>query len=116
MRGKVNRSEKIKIANRNRKRGKSYEKKLSERFKGYRQGIYGGEDVATEIFSIEAKTRKKFAGQQFMEQAIANCPNDKVPLVVVHIISQRTANDLVMMRLGDFEDWYGSLNIEEKEK
>ena len=112
----MDKSEKIKIANRNRKRGKSYEKKLSERFKGYRQGLYGGEDVATEIFSIEAKTRKRFAGQQFMEQAIVNCPKDKVPLVVVHIVSQRTANDLVMMRLGDFEDWYGSLKTKEKEE
>ena len=112
----MDRSEKAKIAIRNRGRGKSYEKRLSERFKGYRQGLYGGEDVATEIFSIEAKTRKKFVGQQFMDQAVANCTKGKVPLVVVHVVGQRMPNDLVMMRLGDFEDWYGSLDVKEKEE
>lgn len=112
----MNRSEKAKIAIRNRERGREYEKRLTDRFKGYRQGLYGGEDVATEIFSIEAKTRKKFVGKQFMEQAVANCSKDKTPLVVVHVVGQRMANDLVMLRLGDFEDWYGSLNVEEKKE
>ena len=110
----MEKSEKAKIANRNRKRGRNYEKQVAERFKGHKQGLYGGEDVATEIFSIEAKTRKKFTGQGFMQQAISNCPEGKVPLVVVHVVGQRMPNDLVMMRMGDFEDWYGSLDIEKK--
>ena len=112
----VKKSEKAKIAARNKGRGRSYEKRVQERFGGYKQGLYGGEDVATEIFSIEAKTRKKFVGQGFMEQAVANCPKDKVPLVIIHVVSQRMFNDLVMMRLGDFEDWYGNLNINRKEE
>ena len=96
-------------ANRNRKRGRKYEKELAERFQGLRQGLYGGEDVAAGPWSIEAKTRKKFTGQAMMEQAIRNCPEGKCPIVVLHIIAQRHSEDIVMMRLGDFEDWWGKV-------
>lgn len=112
----MDRSEKAKIAIGNKRRGRKYEARIQKRFGGYKQGLYGGEDVATEIFSIEAKTRKKFVGQQFMDQAVSNCTKGKVPLVVVHVVGQRMPNDLVMMRLGDFEDWYGSLDVKEKEE
>lgn len=100
------------IARRNRGRGKRNEKALADRLGGKREGIFGGEDISMGLFSVEAKSRKQFVGQGFMEQAERNCPKGKVPLVIVHILNQRRSNDLVMMRLSDFEDHYGKAEDE----
>ncbi len=58
-------------------------------------------------FSVEAKERKKFVGQKFMEQAIRNCPTGKTPIVIVHILGKKHDNDLVMIRLKDWIAWMG---------
>lgn len=100
---------KAKIAKRNRGRGKRNEKALARLTNMERVGIFGKEDGKSEIFSAEWKSRKKFVGQKFMNQAVANCPEGKTPLVVVHVLSQRRTNDLVMMRLRDWLDFFGEL-------
>ncbi|MBU0977326.1 MAG: hypothetical protein KKD18_02840, partial [Nanoarchaeota archaeon] len=89
-----------------------YEKQVASMLDGIKQGLYGGEDVSAGPWSIEAKTRKKFVGDKWMEQAVKNCPEGKVPIVIEHTNGQRHSNDLVMMRLGDFKDWYGNPNKE----
>jgi len=104
------------IARGNRNRGKRNEKVLADRLGGKREGIFGGEDISMSLFSVEAKERKKFVGQGFMEQAVRNCPEGKVPLVVVHILNQRRSNDLVMLRMSDFEDYYGKVEESEDDK
>lgn len=45
----------------------------------------GGHDVESGPFAVEVKSRSAFAGSGFMEQAVKNCPDGKIPLVVVHI-------------------------------
>ena len=44
-----------------------------------------------------------------MAQAVRNAPDGKVPLVIVHVSGCRHTGDLVMLRLGDFEDWFGKI-------
>lgn len=93
-----------------RSRGKRTEKVIAERLNGTHRGVLGGHDVTAGPFAIEVKSRVKFAGASFMEQAVRNTPEGKTPLVVVvHIAGNRYDEDLVMMRLQDWQDWYGAL-------
>lgn len=94
----------------NRQRGKNTERAIAKRVKGKRIGILGQEDVQHPLFSIEVKSRVRFAGEPFMQQAARNCPEGKTPLVIVHINGRHHDNDLVTMRLKDFEDYLGSLS------
>jgi hypothetical protein len=93
----------------NRQRGKRAEKAIAERLGGKRVGVLGDEDVQHPLFSIEVKSRQRFAGEAFMQQAIRNCQGGKIPIVVVHISGRYHGNNLVMMRLKDFEDCLGRI-------
>jgi hypothetical protein len=42
-----------------------------------------------------------------MNQAVKNSPAGKVPLVIVHELNQRFDKALVMIRMKDWEDFYG---------
>jgi len=50
----------------NRARGKSAERRIAALMNGRRVGILGKEDVETDKFSIEVKSRKKFAALDWM--------------------------------------------------
>jgi len=95
-------NKKRETALRNKRRGKAYQTTLAELVQGMNIGTLGGEDVHHTKYSFEAKTRKKFTGENMMQQAEANCPGDKTPVVVVHVVGKRHPKDLVIMR---FEDW-----------
>ena len=96
----------------NRQRGKATERAVAKLTGGKRIGILGNDDVQAGLWSIEVKDRVRFIGATFMQQAIRNCPKDKTPLVVVHVTGQRHADDLVMIRLADWLDYYGPLKGE----
>lgn len=93
----------------NRRAGKQYERVMAKRMGAKRIGVLGKEDLEHPIWSIEAKKRRAFAGAVFMDQAVRNCPEGKTPVVMVHVTGQRHGNDLVMMRLADWEQWFGTL-------
>lgn len=93
----------------NRHHGKAVEKRVAKDMKGRRAGIFGGEDVEHPLFSIEVKSRERCVAANFMEQAVRNCPAGKTPLVRIHIKSKLYNNDLIVMRLQDFEDYLGVL-------
>ena len=93
----------------NKHRGKAVQKRVVESLGGKNIGTLGGEDGEHSIWSIEVKSRLKFVGEKFMKQCEANCKKDKTPLLIVHLINQRLENDLVIMRRGDFDDWFGKL-------
>lgn len=99
----------------NRDRGKRTETAVAKRMNGVRHGIMGGEDISHPLFSIEVKSRLRFAGTSFMDQAVRNTPEGKTPLVVVHVVGSRHDDDLVMMRLKDWIDFYGNLEGRETE-
>jgi len=93
--------------NQNRSRGKRTEKAIAKKVNGKRLGLLGKEDVDAGPFSIEVKDRKVFSGRSFMEQAVRNCREGKTPLVIVHLTGKRHDDDLVMMRLKDWQGWHG---------
>jgi hypothetical protein len=91
------------LPSKNRKKGKRTEKAIAKRLDGIRVGILGGEDVLTEQFAIEVKTRKKFVALSWYQQAVKNAKKNKIPLLIVHITNKHHKNDLVILSLKDFE-------------
>jgi len=89
---------------RNRQRGRAAEKQTAKALGGKAIGALSGEDVFTWDMSIEVKSRKKFVGKGWMEQAERNNVDTKVPLVVVHITGTKYEDDLVLMRIKDFQE------------
>ena len=96
---------------RNRQRGKAAERHVAKALGGKRVGTMGGEDVSHDLLSVEVKSRVRFVGETFMSQAKANCPDGKVPAVVVHLHGKRHCDDLVILRMADFEDLHGRVEV-----
>lgn len=92
----------------NRMRGKAAERDVAKRLGGKRIGIMGGEDVTTNDWSIEVKSRQSCVVCNWMNQCIRNCPDGKTPMVVLHIHGKRHDQDLVVLRMRDYLDWYGN--------
>lgn len=92
----------------NRRRGKDAERVLAKRLKGRRTGVLGGEDISHPLLSIEVKSRARFAGERFMEQAKRHC-SGKIPAVIIHVMGRPHGQDLVMLELRDFEDLFGKV-------
>jgi hypothetical protein len=106
----------VKQVIRNKRQGRAVQSKMAKRIGGKNVGTIEGQDVSHPIFSGEIKNRKKFVGNTFMAQAVRNCPEGKVPIVIVHETGQRHNNNLVMIRLKDWEDLYGDLHIKKIEE
>lgn len=94
-------------SNANRQRGKRNERATAKRLGGKRVGIMGGEDVECGLLSLECKSRVTFVGTKWMAQCVRNAPDGKTPVVIVHTHGTRRNEDLVMVRLKDWEDMYG---------
>jgi hypothetical protein len=99
---------------RNKRQGRKIQSKVAKTLGGKSVGTIEPQDVSHPIFSIEVKHRKKFLGLTFMNQAVKNCPEGKIPLTVVHVLNQRSKYDLVSMRMCDFIDLLGDLNIKKE--
>jgi len=89
---------------------KQVERAVAERLNGKRQGATGrtGPDVVGSWFVAEIKHRRRLP--QWLKDASAQangCAGGRLPLVILHEAGQRHDNDLVMMRLADFENWFG---------
>ena len=94
---------------RNKAQGRKVQSKFAKMLGGKSVGTIEGQDVEHEIWSAEIKHRKKFIGNTFMAQAVKNCPEGKVPLVIVHELNQRLEKSLVMMCYLDWQDWFGKI-------
>lgn len=90
---------------RNRKRGKYFEKKCAEILDGIRLGILGKEDIFTDDFSFECKTRKRLAFSSWWEQAQRNAKG-RIPAVLCREF--RKQRIYIILSLDDF------LKIKEK--
>lgn len=68
-------------------------------------------DVETDVWSIECKEREKLPAwlHKAMAQARTNATPGKLPLVILHQKGERHDNDMVVVRLADWEDWYGEV-------
>ena len=99
----------------NRLSGKENERAIAKRLGGQRMGILGQDDVRAGIFSIEAKKVKRWSlRESWIDQMERNCPPDMTPLLIIHKTHQHRDNDLVCMKLKDFEEWYGKLKTSDQ--
>jgi hypothetical protein len=68
-------------------------------------------DVLAGGFAVEVKHRRTLPAwlTAAMAQSARNAPDGALPLVVLHEAGQRHADDLVVLRLADFREWFGDL-------
>jgi len=69
-------------------------------------------DVVTAWLAVEVKHRKTLPAwlKGALAQAARNAGEAQLPVVVLHECSQQHEGDLVVLRLGDFVDWFGGLD------
>ena len=89
---------------------KAVERKLARRFGTTRVGAR--DDVQMDIdagwLSIEVKHRKKIAKflKDAVAQAVRNAGVSQLPIVILHESGQSHDNNIVMMRLKEFQEWF----------
>lgn len=91
---------------------KSVERAIAKRLNGQRLGASGRAtaDVVNDWLSVEVKHRKTLPEwlKAALDQA-ANGAEGRLPIAILHESGQRHADDLVLIRLVDFEDWFGKV-------
>ena len=93
----------------NRDRGKAAERATAKALGGKRVGTLSGEDIHIDgPWSCEVKSRQTFVASTWMKQATKNAKG-KTPLVIVHVHGKRHDDDLIIIRMGDWLDWFGPL-------
>ncbi len=100
-----------------RTRGKNTELAIAK-IMGAKRNHFEAEDLRHPILSIEVKHRKKLPTliKKFMGQAVAAAADDKIPCVIMHEQSVDHTDDLVLLRLGDFEDIVGRVTKVKNDK
>lgn len=91
---------------------KQTERVIAKRLNATRQGATGrtGADVVNDWLAGEVKHRKRLP--QWLKDALTQAgtgAGDRLPLVILHESGQRHADDLVILRLADFQDWFGEV-------
>ena len=91
------------MSQKNRRRGKNYERYIAQYLHGKRMGILGNEDVllSNPPIAIECKEREKLpkAIKDWMAQAENNTPEDMLTMVCLHELNSSHEKDYVLMRL-----------------
>ena len=66
-------------------------------------------DIQHPWLSPEVKHRKSLPAwiHNAMAQAVASAHSDQLPVAILHEKGKRHSSDLVMVRLGDWIDWFG---------
>ena len=94
---------------------KAVEREIARRLGGRRVGCTGQAtaDVETPWLAAEIKTRKLLPRWLLdaIEQAVGAADDGRLPIVVLHQKGHRHDNDIVVLRLGDFEAWFGEINL-----
>jgi hypothetical protein len=73
----------------------------------------GGADAVSDWAAIECKARLQLpawlkAAVKQVEAAAAAYTSAKLPVVVLHEVGGRAADDLVVIRMSEFAAWFGS--------
>lgn len=94
---------------------KQTERAVARWLHGRREGAVGtrGPDVANDWLVAEVKHRRRLP--QWLKDAqrqARTAAGDRLPLVILHESGQRHSDDLVVLRLGDFQDWFGEVRPE----
>lgn len=89
---------------------KAYERRIADVLGGERVGPAGVEsaDIRHDWLAPECKFRSFLPRWLFdtIAQAVTNAEPGKLPLAILHEKGARWPDDLVIMRLGDFVEWF----------
>ena len=91
---------------------KQTERAVARRLNGKRLGATGrtGADVVTGWLSVEVKHRRRLpAWLKDAQRQAQSGAGERLPIVVLHEAGQRHSDDLVVLRLADFQDWFGEV-------
>jgi hypothetical protein len=96
------------------RRWKRNEREIASRLGGERVPITGRQrgdvpDVQHKWLSIECKSRQSIPSwlKIAIEQAVMAAKGSQLPIAILHEVGQRHGEDLVVMHLSDFEDFFG---------
>lgn len=94
-------------------RWKGVELEICRRLGGERTGPVGkdGPDcTGIEHLGVQIKHGKQIPKtiQKWMGQTIGDCPEEKLPLLIMHPFQSGINDSLVVMRFKDYIDWYGA--------
>jgi hypothetical protein len=90
---------------------KDHERRLARQVGGVRNGVTGmaAADVESKWLCIEAKcwrgNVKRVESALIQAEKVAKpC---QLPIAVIHTVGRHSKNDLVVMRWGQFQEWFG---------
>lgn len=88
---------------------KDTERRIAHRLGGQRTGHLGGADVVSDWLIVEVKHKKTIPAwiKGAIAQAKRNAQPGKLALVVLHEHGQRSDQDIVLLTLADFQEWFG---------
>jgi len=93
---------------------KAVERAIAKRLGGRRVGCAGEAtaDVITNWLAVEVKTRKTLPRWLLaaIGQAVGAADDGRLPILVLHEKGRRHDDDLVVLRLGDFQAWFGQMS------
>lgn len=89
---------------------KQTERAIAARLGGKRLGHLGGVDVDAGWLAIECKHRQSLPAwlTAAMAQARRNAQDGQLPVAILHTHGGRHDDDLLVLRLVDFQDWFGN--------
>lgn len=88
---------------------KGTERAMARRLGGKRTGHLGGQDVDAGWLSAECKHRKQIPTwlTDALTQARRHAQPEQLPIVILHQHGARHDDNLVVLRLADFQEWFG---------
>lgn len=97
----------------NYQRGAAAERRIASELSGKRTGNTGraAADVRTTWLAVEVKARRSLPAwlKHAVSQAVGAAGPTWLGIAVLHEHGERYDDALVVMRLGDFRDWFGDL-------
>lgn len=94
---------------------KAVEREHARRLGGRRIPVNSTEgiecDVSVPVYSVESKERKALPVflKATMKQAQTHCETNKLAIAILHEKGKSYDDDIVCIRLRDFQDWFVSL-------
>ena len=91
---------------------KQTERRIAKKLGGVRTGHLGGTDVIASWLAVECKHRKRLPDwlKDAVRQARRNAEADQLAVCVLHEHGARSDNDLVVLTLADWLDWFGDVS------
>ena len=90
---------------------KAVERQIARYLGGERNPVGSGVrcDVSTKLLSVEVKEKQELPKWLIdaMSQAVRNCEENKIPVVILHRKGDEHRFDYLIIRLGDFVEYWG---------